>query len=366
MLFFKKPTIIILFLAVLSFFSGLLGDGVKSIVIEVWTLVLIWFIAVMTHEVGHVLFGLIAKLKFQFLVVGPITVRSVNNKLKISENKSWLYFGGIVLFSPYSFEDQSLSKKWAIMTIGGPLISLFNFLLFFSLYKMIGSNYLLNFYVLHFLILIATIIPIKTKSYMTDGAMFLILLKNNNKAKQHLFNVLIAKELLSDKRPRDWQPEIINVCCEQNKVIEDINKKISEVTLLFYYFADKGKFEKARSILKPINKESISNNIALGFLHSSYIACEFLDKEEQCDLENMTTHFQAVSKFDLYSYYRSLAIIKYLEEKHEIVLKYVQKAEKELATAEKGTLGFWSVERQLFEDIKVIILNEGKRIDIEL
>ena len=55
------------------------------------------------------------------MTVGPITVQKEKGKIRIRENKLWAYFGGVAMLVPPSIETPNLSKKWAWMTLGGPI-----------------------------------------------------------------------------------------------------------------------------------------------------------------------------------------------------------------------------------------------------
>ena len=61
------------------------------------------------HELGHVVFGLIGGLHFKFMTVGPITFQR-EGKVRIRENKLWMYFGGVAMLVPPSIETPNLSK----------------------------------------------------------------------------------------------------------------------------------------------------------------------------------------------------------------------------------------------------------------
>lgn len=130
MFMLRRPIIVILLAMAVSFLLCLLLPEWKPILTEIWMLLLIWFAVLFIHELGHVLFGILVNLRFQFLAVGPIFIQRVDGKLKVFENKEWMFFGGIVLFLPSSFDMQNLARKWVIMTAGGPLMSLGNFLFF--------------------------------------------------------------------------------------------------------------------------------------------------------------------------------------------------------------------------------------------
>ena len=96
------------------------------------------------------------------------------------------------------------------MTLGGPITSLLFGITFGYIYMVSYYQYLLYFSVLHFVIFAATIIPIKG-TFLSDGMQFLILIKDDEKAKQHLYNIQVSSELFSYKRPKDWGKRLIEI-----------------------------------------------------------------------------------------------------------------------------------------------------------
>lgn len=46
---------------------------------------------------------------------------------------------------------------------------------------------------------------------------FLILIKDDEKAKQHLYNIQVSSELFSYKRPKDWDKRLIELSEEKVK-----------------------------------------------------------------------------------------------------------------------------------------------------
>ncbi len=82
---------------------------------------------------------------------------------------------------PPSIETPNLSKKWAWLTLGGPIVSLLFGITSGYIYMVSYYQYLLYFSVLHFVIFAATIVPIKG-TFLSDGMQFLILIKDDEKS----------------------------------------------------------------------------------------------------------------------------------------------------------------------------------------
>ena len=86
----------------------------------------------------------------------------------------------------------------------------------------------------------ATIVPIKG-TFLSDGMQFLILIKDDEKAKQHLYNIQVSSELFSYKRPKDWDKRLIELSEEKVKEDKSIRDIMSGLMLIF--------------MLEPIKKE---------------------------------------------------------------------------------------------------------------
>lgn len=109
---------------ILSILYGVIRTGKLETMLNIWALLGIFLAVVIIHELGHVVFGVIGGLTFKFMTVGPITVQKERGKVRIRENKLWAYFGGVAMLIPPSIVTPNLSKKWAWMTLGGPITSL--------------------------------------------------------------------------------------------------------------------------------------------------------------------------------------------------------------------------------------------------
>ena len=138
------------------------------------------------------------------------------------------------------YRDTESFKKWAWMTLGGPITSLLFGITFGYIYMVSYYQYLLYFSVLHFVIFAATIVPIKG-TFLSDGMQFLILIKDDEKAKQHLYNIQVSSELFSYKRPKDWDKRLIEISEEKLKEDKSIRDIMSGLMLVL--------------MLEPIKKE---------------------------------------------------------------------------------------------------------------
>ncbi|HDR3651428.1 TPA: hypothetical protein ACQ444_001736 [Bacillus cereus] len=345
---------------VLSILYGVIRTEKLEIMLNIWALFGIFLLVLAIHELGHVVFGLIGGLHFKFMTVGPITFQKEKGKLRVRENKLWAYFGGVAMLVPPCIEAPNLSKKWAWLTLGGPITSLLFGITFGYIYMVSYYQYLLYFSVLHFVIFAVTIVPIKG-TFLSDGMQFLILIKDDEKAKQHLYNIQVSSELFSYKRPRDWDKRLIEISEGKLKEDKSIRDIMSGLMLVFNARADQEGMERAIPYIEtvvqlPVTKE---NKYFVSSFHSWYLLYKALYEMDSLSLQEAKGHGKAITKIDLHGYYRTQGIIKYLEGDMEASRTYMRKADKELKGAEKSEMGYLQLEREWFEQLKKRVSYDG-------
>ncbi|MFK4416500.1 MULTISPECIES: site-2 protease family protein [Bacillus] len=345
---------------ILSILYGVIRTGKLETMLNIWALLGIFLAVVIIHELGHVVFGVIGGLTFKFMTVGPITVQKEKGKVRIRENKLWAYFGGVAMLIPPSIVTPNLSKKWAWMTLGGPITSLLFGITFGYIYMVSYYQYLLYFSVFHFIIFAVTIVPIKG-TLMSDGMQFLILIKDDGKARQHLYNIQVSSELFSYKRPKDWDKRLVELTEDKIKEHKSIREIMSGLMLVFLARSDQKGMEKAipyvEQIVKlPVTKE---NKFFVSSFHSWYLLYKALYEMDRLSLQEAKEHWKAITKIDLHGYYRAQAIVTYAENDLEASRMYMKKADKELQNAEKNELGYLQLEREWFEQLKERVSYDG-------
>ncbi|MGG3520895.1 M50 family metallopeptidase [Bacillus pseudomycoides] len=346
----KRPVFSIVIAFVCSVIYGWIRPEKMQGFMEIWGVLLIGVLVLAIHELGHVIFGLLNGLKFKFMVAGPITIQKEGEKIRIRENKLWLYFGGVAMLLPPSIHTPNLSKKWAWMTLGGPITSLVCGLLAGYVYMVSYYQFLLYFSVLHLAIFLATVIPMKG-IMLSDGKQFLILIKGDETAQQHLHSIQVSSELWSFKRPKDWDEKLVEISEEKIKGDEEVREVLSDLMLTFYSRCDREGMETGIVCLEqvlqiPVTKE---NKYFVGGFHSWYLLYKVLYDMDDVSLQDMKQHAKAITKLDPHGYYRTHAILKYLEKDAESFHTYMKKAESELKNAEKSGVGYLQLEREWFQ-----------------
>ncbi|PGD09052.1 hypothetical protein COM34_11015 [Bacillus wiedmannii] len=345
---------------ILSILYGVIRTGKLETMLNIWALLGIFLAVVIIHELGHVIFGIIGGLTFKFMTVGPITVQKEKGKVRIRENKLWAYFGGVAMLIPPSIVTPNLSKKWAWMTLGGPITSLLFGITFGYIYMVSYYQYLLYFSVFHFIIFAVTISPIKG-TLMSDGMQFLILIKDDEKAKQHVYNIQVSSELFSYKRPKDWDKRLVELSEDKIKENKNIREIMSGLMLVFLARSDQKGMERAILYVEQVAQLSVTkeNKYFVSSFHSWYLLYKALYQMDSLSLQEAKEHGKAITKVDLHGYYRTQGIVKYLEGDMEASQTYMRKADKELKSAEKSEIGYLQLEREWFEQLKERVSYDG-------
>nr|WP_206773291.1 site-2 protease family protein [Bacillus cereus group sp. N6] len=345
---------------ILSILYGVIRTGKLETMLNIWALLGIFLAVVIIHELGHVVFGVIGGLTFKFMTVGPITVQKERGKVRIRENKLWAYFGGVAMLIPPSIVTPNLSKKWAWMTLGGPITSLLFGITFGYIYMVSYYQYLLYFSVFHFIIFAVTIAPIKG-TLMSDGMQFLILIKDDEKAKQHVYNIQVSSELFSYKRPKDWDKRLVELSEDKIKENKNIREIMSGLMLVFLARSDQKGMERAILYVEQVAQLSVTkeNKYFVSSFHSWYLLYKALYQMDSLSLQEAKEHGKAITKVDLHGYYRTQGIVKYLEGDMEASHTYMRKADKELKSAEKSEIGYLQLEREWFEQLKERVSYDG-------
>ncbi|TXR62836.1 hypothetical protein DM800_19395 [Bacillus sp. AY18-3] len=345
---------------ILSILYGVIRTGKLETMLNIWALLGIFLAVVIIHELGHVVFGVIGGLTFKSMTVGPITVQKEKGKVRIRENKLWAYFGGVAMLIPPSIVTPNLSKKWAWMTLGGPITSLLFGITFGYIYMVSYYQYLLYFSVFHFIIFAVTIAPIKG-TLMSDGMQFLILIKDDEKAKQHVYNIQVSSELFSYKRPKDWDKRLVELSEDKIKENKNIREIMSGLMLVFLARSDQKGMERAILYVEQVAQLSVTkeNKYFVSSFHSWYLLYKALYQMDSLSLQEAKEHGKAITKVDLHGYYRTQGIVKYLEGDMEASHTYMRKADKELKSAEKSEIGYLQLEREWFEQLKERVSYDG-------
>ncbi|WP_155975669.1 M50 family metallopeptidase [Daejeonella oryzae] len=216
----------ILFLAlgaVVGYFVGKIGFGPSAgtprfafMPVGITLLVLLiplFFVVIAVHEAGHALAGIRMKFDFRMYVVGPLLWKKEQNKWQFNWNKNVNTAGGLVICLPVGTEN--LRERFAVYAAGGPAASLLLAGIAYGLHHLLngfafGPSPLLQIISYTFLLLslfsliifLATMIPMHSGGFSSDGMRMLRLLKGGDAARFEVLIIKIVSGSTSGIRPR--------------------------------------------------------------------------------------------------------------------------------------------------------------------
>ena len=138
--------------------------------INIFGIILMGFIVLGVHELGHLLTGLYNGFRFDLYVVGPLGIKSEQEKIKVYLNKELSLYGGVAATSPVN-DDIENAKKFARILLAGPIASVLFAIICFALAYLVGKPFGMMLYtggLISVAIFFATTIPSKTGMFFTD------------------------------------------------------------------------------------------------------------------------------------------------------------------------------------------------------
>lgn len=196
------------------------------------------FVVILIHELGHVLGGKLAGLRFLLLIVGPLKVVRDGSRLSWQVNRSAGLMGGLACCLPTT--DCDFLKALRIMIVGGPLSSLLLAVLCFGLWlatpslnldgswQRFLSGQLFFVMAMSTMIFFVTSYPRVVGGMKTDGKQFLELLKSGPETERQNLVRLLVGQSLAGLRPSEWDKDIIKKLDEAYEHVEDTDAKRSE------------------------------------------------------------------------------------------------------------------------------------------
>jgi len=166
------------------------------------------YVVVIVHEMGHLIFGLCAGLRFNFVSFGPLLI---NRDFKASLHwKQRSGAGGLTSMVPNG--NHRLRWRLLFMIVGGPMANLTSAAIAAMAYK----SHLGNFSAVSGVFLwlsvftgLFNLVPFRSISILSDGKRIWLLLLNKKKGERWLSNTLLATALIKGDRPRDFDKEML-------------------------------------------------------------------------------------------------------------------------------------------------------------
>lgn len=340
---FLTPKIITLIGFIFSIGGVMLNIFDKDIIVFIGMVVLLW-VSITIHELGHIIFGIKSGFKFDCFITGFIKIENTSNGIEFKENTNWSSIGGMTIMTPPLVSKEELLNKQIIYSLGGPVLSVLFFLISISLYYVYGHITLLYFSLVNGVIFLATIIPSGKGVMGSDGYFILSILKSSQEALNLAEDILVSRELLSNKKPNEWNLECIQF---NQKKLENIDS-IMYATMLYYYEIENNGFQHAKKVVNDLTKIPINNdnNKSLAiFIHMQQIEC-FLTSNASNNLSKIKNLQVFLTSVEPVSFYRGQAIINCLQQEQVQAIKNIQKVNK-IITKNEHLYGFFQVEKKL-------------------
>ena len=188
--------------------------------------VLALLLVLLAHEVGHLFGGRLVGFRAFLLIVGPLRLERSESGWTMHLNTSLALSGGLA--GSAAIDARDLKRRTAVMVAGGPVASVTlalgawlalrafdlvpfdanasfaSFVTFFTLQMIAGASAV---------IALATLIPMTTSGFLSDGARLLRLWRGGPVAERDSAIQAIMGSSLSGVRPRDWDPALIGAAC---------------------------------------------------------------------------------------------------------------------------------------------------------
>jgi len=297
-------------------------------------LIPIFFFVIGFHELGHALFGKKVGFEFKMYVVGPLLIEKKHTRIEIKLNKNFNLFGGLVISLPKNSEN--LKNRFSWYAAGGPLFSLLLVFIGIIISYAVSSDFVLLILLCKVtaffsgLILIATMIPLRSSGLHSDGARILRLQTKGEVSELEVMTLGIIAKTSSKLRPRELEIEEVKAAVALAAKLKDTY----EVYLLGYLFQtqfDKGLITEAKKTL-VVYLEKITQ-IPVALQGSVWLDASFFYAYALNDIEKAKEYFvlfkpnNFIPKAQIYI---SEAMILILEKEKEKAYDKITLTEKEL------------------------------------
>lgn len=209
------------------------------------------------HELGHVVGGWLAKLRFHLMVVGPFKVSRETGKLRFGFSRGGALFNGLVASIPEEIYD--LRRRMLLFALGGPVASLLLVLLAGGLFLWLRQP-LFRASTHAWLLESAAITAVSSLIFLltsmkpgvypngmpADGGRILMLLQNGPAAQRWYALVALNSADVQGKRPRDWDEAMV---AQAQTALDQSSEGIMARLLVYQWAVDNGRFAQANLLL---------------------------------------------------------------------------------------------------------------------
>ncbi|HEV3052578.1 MAG TPA: M50 family metallopeptidase [Longimicrobium sp.] len=209
------------------------------------------WLAILAHEVGHLIGGALARFRFHLLVVGPLRVERDDDRIRVRLNRDLSLYGGIAGSLPTGMH--ALPRRLGLMVAGGPAVS---FLLAGATAALIGGPLagapvpLMSLLGMMMIVSsglgVVTLIPMRFSGFASDGARLLRRLCGGPQAGREAAMLSLIGISVAGTAPRDWPAETVRAASELRDGSSD---EVTGQLLAYSHLLDRGDTAGARLAL---------------------------------------------------------------------------------------------------------------------
>ena len=175
--------------------------------------VIVLYLAIALHELGHVIGGWSSGMRVMFYIAGPLKIAREGSRLTIGRNRNWSLAGGIAGMTLTPESSVQAREAMIRMVAGGPLASLLAAIvmgLAFTRFHHPTMHAVLGIAALsQAAIFLVTSIPTVQGNFYSDGARLRMLLRGGMAAERWVAAAGIGSQLMAGVRPRDLDRSLL-------------------------------------------------------------------------------------------------------------------------------------------------------------
>ncbi|MBX2997597.1 MAG: hypothetical protein KF893_03730 [Caldilineaceae bacterium] len=205
------------FLMTAYLFSLPTMDAISDLV-PLWQFLVILVVgtllALVLHEIGHLIGGILVGFRFALLIVGPLKIHRQGEEIRLGWNSQMGLFGGLA--ATYPTDTHNLVQRMVVVVAGGPAMSaltaLFSALALTLLPPLQFPALWLFLLLLAFAsagVLLAVTIPGRASGFLSDRARLQALLSRGSTAQRQADLLAITALTMSGRRPRQWDQAVV-------------------------------------------------------------------------------------------------------------------------------------------------------------
>ncbi len=173
------------------------------------------WVVLFVHEAGHLLAARAQGWPFLLLLVGPLRVVRGATGLAWGLNRAWPTWGGLTASIPPV--DHTFRRQMLLMAVSGPLASAALGLMALWLSSAGGrlAPYALVGGATSLLVSAATLLPMKSGGFQSDGAQALDLIRSPEESRRRARRLSLLLRGLAGIRPREVDPAEVQACLDE-------------------------------------------------------------------------------------------------------------------------------------------------------